>query len=91
MHIFAHRGTSGHDPENTLRAFRGALESGADGIERCAIRLEPLVVRTVPQPRRPFQGWRYLRAADAPRDLLGPEVGDLPAVLARELAAVGVL
>jgi glycerophosphoryl diester phosphodiesterase len=33
MQIFAHRGTSGHDPENTLRAFRGAIASGADGIE----------------------------------------------------------
>ena len=33
MQIFAHRGTSGHDPENTLRAFRGALAAGADGIE----------------------------------------------------------
>ena len=44
---------------------------GEDGIERCAIRLDPEVVRTVPQPRRPFQGWRYLRAEDAPRDLIG--------------------
>jgi glycerophosphoryl diester phosphodiesterase len=33
MQIFAHRGTSGHDPENTLRAFRGALAAGADGVE----------------------------------------------------------
>jgi glycerophosphoryl diester phosphodiesterase len=33
MQIFAHRGTSGRDPENTLRAFRGAIEVGADGIE----------------------------------------------------------
>lgn len=33
MQIFAHRGTSGHDPENTLRAFRGAIAAGADGVE----------------------------------------------------------
>ena len=33
IQIFAHRGTSGRDPENTLRAFRGAIEAGADGIE----------------------------------------------------------
>ena len=44
---------------------------GADGIGRCAIRLDPEVVRTAPQPRRPFQGWRYLRPEDAPRDLVG--------------------
>src|SRR5512138_390835 len=31
--IFAHRGASAHAPENTLAAFRLALEHGADGIE----------------------------------------------------------
>lgn len=33
MKIFAHRGVSGHYPENTLQAFAAALESGCDGIE----------------------------------------------------------
>lgn len=40
-----------------------------DGIERCDIVLEPELHRTRLQPRRPFQGWRYLDAADAPADL----------------------
>ena len=31
--IWAHRGASMHAPENTLSAFRLALEMGADGIE----------------------------------------------------------
>src|SRR3989304_10409901 len=31
--IFAHRGASAYAPENTLAAFRLALEHGADGIE----------------------------------------------------------
>ncbi|MBT2688895.1 glycerophosphodiester phosphodiesterase [Bacillus sp. ISL-47] len=31
--IFAHRGVSGHYPENTMAAFQAALEAGADGIE----------------------------------------------------------
>ncbi|WP_436374574.1 glycerophosphodiester phosphodiesterase [Cytobacillus sp. BC1816] len=31
--VFAHRGVSGHFPENTMAAFQGALEAGADGIE----------------------------------------------------------
>ena len=33
MKIFAHRGCSGHYPENTLAAFEAALTSGCDGIE----------------------------------------------------------
>ena len=31
--IIAHRGSSGHAPENTMSAFQKALEQGADGIE----------------------------------------------------------
>ena len=31
--IFAHRGSSAYAPENTLEAFRLAMEQGADGIE----------------------------------------------------------
>jgi glycerophosphoryl diester phosphodiesterase len=31
--IVGHRGASGRLPENTLAAFRGALEDGADGVE----------------------------------------------------------
>lgn len=34
---WAHRGASGHAPENTLAAFRAAIEMGADGIE-CDVR-----------------------------------------------------
>jgi len=70
-----------------------ALEprDGADGIRRCALRLDPQFVRTSPQPRRPFQGWRYLRSDDAPRDLLGSVPSDLPPSLAVDLARIGVL
>jgi hypothetical protein len=63
-----------------------------DGITRCAIRLDPEVVRTTPQPRRPFQGWRYLRPEDAPRDLVaGGALPDLPHRMLAELATLGVL
>lgn len=31
--IYAHRGASGYAPENTLEAFRLAMEMGADGVE----------------------------------------------------------
>lgn len=65
---------------------------GADGISRCAIGLGEEVIRTLPQPRRPFQGWRYLRGEDAPRDLTGAgeDGADLPPKLMAELAEIGV-
>lgn len=65
---------------------------GEDGIARCAIGLDPALVRTEALPRRPFQGWRYLSAGDAPADL--PEGRDreepLPAHLAQALAEMGL-
>jgi hypothetical protein len=66
---------------------------GADGIERCLLRLDPAVVRTLPQPRRAFQGWRYLRHEDAPCDLAGLAIlpSTLPPGLLAELADIGVL
>lgn len=42
---------------------------GTDGIVRCALVFEPRLIPTEPVPRRPFQGWRYLPAPDAPPDL----------------------
>jgi hypothetical protein len=64
-----------------------------DGIARCAIVLDPAVIRVVPTPRRPFQGWRYLPPDDAPRDLpKGRENEDtLPPALQSALAEIGVL
>jgi hypothetical protein len=66
---------------------------GEDGIQRCVITLDPDAIRTRPQPRRPFQGWRYLRPEDAPRDLAARpgEDADLPPELLSELADLGVL
>ena len=32
--IYAHRGASGHAPENTLEAFALAMELGTDGFDR---------------------------------------------------------
>ncbi len=65
---------------------------GADGIRRCALVLDPEVVRTEPAPRRPFQGWRYLPAGDAPRDLPARRAGDddLPPGLQSALSDLGL-
>lgn len=63
-----------------------------DGIRRCAIVLEPRLIRTQTQPRRAFQGWRYLAPADAPVDLTPGRATEpaMPAELAQALAEIGV-
>ncbi len=65
----------------------------ADGIERCHLVFDPKVIETDWQPRRPFQGWRYLTAADAPADVGQGRAGAaaLPSDLRRELADLGLL
>ena len=71
-----------------------ALEEvqGSDGIRRCALVLDLAVIRTAGAPRRPFQGWRYLDPADAPRDLAEGRAREqtLPDDLARALAEIGL-
>lgn len=63
-----------------------------EGISRCHLVLEPEIVRTEWQPRRPFQGWRYMKADDAPADLnADDEAGELPDHLRRELTELGLM
>jgi hypothetical protein len=63
-----------------------------DGVQRCALILDAAIVRTEPQPRAPFQGWRYLAPDAAPRDLAPghPREERLPPDLAAALAEMGV-
>lgn len=58
----------------------------------CDIIMAPDMVRVVPRPKRPFQGWRYLEPDDAPPDLgqSGFHEGNSPE-LAEELARLGLL
>ncbi|MXQ09623.1 DUF1489 family protein [Alphaproteobacteria bacterium GH1-50] len=66
---------------------------GEDGIRRCAILLDNEIVRTEPVRKRPFQGWRYLDAGDAPRDLTKAEAAaseDIPPKLMAALSEIGV-
>jgi hypothetical protein len=64
------------------------VEEGASS--RCEITLDEAVTRVVPTPRRPFQGWRYLPASEAPPDLEGA-IGRhaIPGDLARRLRELG--
>lgn len=63
-----------------------------EGVGRCHLVLEPEVVPVAPRPFRPFQGWRYLAAKDAPPDLgkLGA-AAEMPEELRRELAGLGLI
>lgn len=64
----------------------------AEGISRCHLVLDPEVVRTQWQPRRAFQGWRYLQQKDAPADLGKDDgVSEMPLKLRKELAELGLL
>lgn len=67
--------------------------TGSDGIRRCAIVLEPDLHRTQTAPKRPFQGWRYLKPEDSPPDLPRSRANEdpLPEDLNRALAEIGVL
>jgi hypothetical protein len=61
------------------------------GVRRCGLVLDPALVATDWQPKRPFQGWRYLEGKDAPPDLRGSASAGLPPALRAELAALGLL
>lgn len=67
--------------------------TGEDSIRRCAIVLDTEMIRTATAPKRPFQGWRYLKEADAPADLPARRQDEdpLPADLSAALAELGVL
>jgi hypothetical protein len=69
-------------------------ETDAVGRSSCGIVLDHALMATRPQPRRAFQGWRYLHPADAPLDL-GPAQGahehDIPAAMWAELMALSLL
>jgi hypothetical protein len=87
------------DGGSLYRVYKGAILSRqrmleirtvGEGVQaRCEVTLDPEVVRVVPTPRRAFQGWRYLAAADAPPDLSNEAFGDVPPELARQLREAG--
>jgi len=81
--------------ELTCRQRLRAVEPFVDGegIGRCRLVLDPKVVLVEPRPYRAFQGWRYLEAKDAPRDLAAaaPGAAKMPETLRRELRGLGLL
>lgn len=72
------------------------VEDQYEDASRCAaILLDPALVPVVGRRTKPFQGWRYLAASDAPADLDAGQAASgeeaLPAALRQELRALGLL
>lgn len=65
----------------------------SDGTPATELVLDPELVRTVPTPHRPFQGWRYLKPEDAPRDLteMPGGAGEMPPEMLAELRQLGLM
>lgn len=59
------------------------------------IMVEPTVIQTYSTPKRPFQGWRYLEPAAAPKDrgiyLGNNQREEIPPDLESDLAEAGLL
>ena len=63
-----------------------------DGSRGCEIELDKNLIKVIPTPMKPFQGWRYYLEEDIPKDLnLNEETGeDLPENLNSELIKLGL-
>jgi hypothetical protein len=65
-----------------------------DGSACAGLVLDPELVRVAARAAKPFQGWRYLNAADAPPDLGAPStsgVDDLPEPMRLALSQLALL
>lgn len=57
------------------------------GVKRCDLVLDPRLVLTQYQPKRPFQGWRYLKADDVPMDIRScDQAQSMPDEMRRDLS-----
>jgi len=63
----------------------------ADGTRCTDLVLHPKLVPVRGRLVKPFQGWRYLAAADAPPDEGQAKIEGLPEALKQELAALALL
>lgn len=65
-----------------------------DGSPCCLLMLDPQIFPVRPVPRRAFQGWRYLDAKDAPKDLksgLRDGLTEMPPKMRKDLADLGLI
>jgi len=68
-----------------------------DGSKACVIYTDTQIIETYHKPQRAFQGWRYLKNENRPKDLgvydasTRKTVQDMPAELVSELREAGLL
>lgn len=64
-----------------------------NGVSKCDIVLDRTIVLTKRRPKRPFQGWRYLKPDSAPQDRYPLSADDDAGSVAlkAELAALGLI
>ena len=64
---------------------------GQDKIRRCGLILSTVIYKTKPQPKKAFQGWRYLKNEDSPIDVGKYNQKEaLPDSMELELSRLGV-
>jgi hypothetical protein len=73
------------------KILRLAEATDGEGRGCCDIIMHPDLIRVAPRPKRPFQGWRYLRPQDAPADIGDGFAEGGSMELAEELARLGLL
>ena len=69
-------------------------ERDDNGRGYCLIEVDPGLVPTLPRAFRPFQGWRYMPPADAPKDVPAAPGGDfaaMPDPMLAELRELGLI
>lgn len=73
------------------------LESdiNSEGKKFCRLFLDPELHATAPKPQQGFQGWRYLKAEDAPADLENGETitgfSEMPQEMIKDLQDMGLV
>jgi len=71
--------------------LRFEASTDREGKDCCDIIMSRDMVRTMPYPKRPFQGWRYLEPKDAPPDMGAGMEEQGGEIIAEELAKLGLL
>jgi hypothetical protein len=69
-------------------------DSDREGRRFCLIEMAQNHIPVEPQRKRPFQGWRYLKPEDAPRDIVEGSAyidPDMPAEMRAELGRIGLI